>query len=142
MIEIDQSLLIQIVNFIIFLLIVNYLIFRPVVRVLDDRHQRIDGTMEQAQSMEGEIEKRLEEYETRIQEAKSQAANEKEGLRREAERLSKEIVEKAREELARDIPILRMQIASETDRVRLELQQKAQDMSRDIACRLLGREIS
>ncbi len=142
MIEINQSLLIQIVNFIIFLIILNYLIFKPVVRVLEERSQRIDGSMEQARLMEAEIQKKLEDYERRIQEAKSQAADEKERLRRQGESISKDIVEKARKELARDIPIIRKQIASETDRVRRELEKRAQDMARDIACRVLGREIS
>jgi len=142
MIEINQSLIIQIVNFIIFLIILNYLIFKPVVRVLEERSQRIDGSMEQARLMEAEIQKKLEEYERRIQEAKSQAADEKERLRRQGESISKDIVEKARKELGRDIPIIRKQIASETDRVRRELEKRAQDMARDIACRVLGREIS
>lgn len=142
MIEVNQSLIIQIVNFIIFLVIVNYLIFKPVVRVLDERRQRIDGTMEQAQQMEAEIQRRLEEYEARIQEAKGQAADEKERLRRDGESISKEIVEKARTELARDIPIIRKQIVSEMERVRRELDKRAHDMARDIACRVLGREIA
>jgi F-type H+-transporting ATPase subunit b len=142
MIEIDQTLIIQIVNFIIFLVILNYLIFKPVVRVLDERRDRIDGTRERAQQMEAEIQTKLEAYEERIQEAKSRAVHEKETFRREAESLSKETVEKARRELARDIPIIRKQIASETDRARQELEKTAQDMARDIACRVLGRKIS
>lgn len=142
MIEINQSLIIQIVNFLIFLFILNYLIFKPIVRVINERRQRIEGTIGKAQLMEAEIQKKLEEYEGRIQEAKGQAANEKERLRRQGESVSKEIVEKARTELARDIPIIRRQIVSEADRVRRELEKMAQDMARDIACRVLGREIS
>ena len=142
MIELNQSLIIQIVNFIIFLFILNYLIFKPVVRVLNERRERIDGTMEKAQLLEAEVQKKLEEYEQRIEEAKSQAANEKERLRRQGESISKEMVEKARKELARDIPIIRKQIAGETDRARRELEKMAQEMARDVACRVLGREIS
>jgi len=141
MIEIDQSLVLQIVNFIIFLVILNYLIFKPVVRVLEERRQRIDGTMEKAQEMESEIEKKLEEYEGRINEAKALAANEREALRREGENLSEEIVEKARMALARDIPIVRDQIARESDRVRRELESKAHIVAKDIASRVLGRDI-
>lgn len=142
MIELNQSLIIQIVNFIIFLFILNYLIFKPVVRVLNERRERIDGTMEKAQLLEAEVQKKLEGYEERIEEAKSQAANEKERLRRQGESISKEMVEKARKELARDIPIIRKQIAGETDRARRELEKMAQEMARDVACRVLGREIS
>lgn len=141
MIEINQSLIIQIVNFLIFLFIINHLIFKPIVRVINERRERIDGTMDKARLMEIEVQKKLEAYEQRIQEAKSRAANEKERLRRQGESTSKEIVEKARTELARDIPIIRKQIASETERVRRELEKKAQEMATDIACRILGREI-
>lgn len=141
MIEINQSLIIQIVNFIIFLWILNYLIFKPIVRVLNERHQRIEGTTETARLMEADIEKKLEEYEARIQEAKGQAATEKEHVRKQGENAAKEIVEKARTEMARDIPIIRKQIANDADRVRRELEKKAQEMAREIACRVLGREI-
>jgi F-type H+-transporting ATPase subunit b len=142
MIEVDQSLFIQILNFLIFLLILNYLVFKPVVRVLEERRERIDGKLEKAQTMEAEIQKKLEQYEARIREARTRAAQEKEKLRREGESISKEIVEKARTELARDIPIIRDQVAGETARVRQELEKTTQNMARDIACRILGREIS
>ncbi len=142
MIEINQSLVIQIVNFIIFLWILNYLIFKPIVRVLNERRERIQGTSEKARLMEAEIQKKLEEYEAKIQAAKGQAANEKERVRRQGEDVAKEIVERARTEMARDIPIIRKQIASEAERVRGELEQRAQEMAREIACRVLGREIS
>jgi len=142
MIEINQSLVIQIVNFIIFLWILNYLIFKPIVRVLNERRERIEGTSEKARLMEAEIQKKLEEYEAKIQEAKGQAANEKERVRRQGEDLAKEIVERARTEMARDIPIIRKQIAGEAERVKGELEQRAQEMAREIACRVLGREIS
>ncbi|MBW2056393.1 MAG: ATP synthase F0 subunit B [Deltaproteobacteria bacterium] len=142
MIEINQSLIIQIVNFLIFIFILNELIFKPVVRVMNQRRERIEGTMERAGLMGKEAQEKFEAYERRISEAKTQAAGEKERLRRHGETLSKEIVEKARAELARDIPIIRRQIAEERDRVRRELDRKAQDMAREIACRILGREIS
>ena len=142
MIEIDQSLIIQIVNFIIFLFILNYLIFKPIVRIIEERRERIEGTMEKAQVIEADVQEKLEACETRVQEAKTQAASEKERLRRGAEDLSKEIVEKARTELARDLPIIRKQIANEADRVRHELERKTHDIARDIACRVLGRKIS
>ncbi|NIS69610.1 MAG: hypothetical protein GTO12_11855 [Proteobacteria bacterium] len=141
MIEINQSLIIQIVNFIIFLWILNYLIFKPIVRVLNERRERIEGQVEKARDMEAEIQKKLEEYEARIQDAKGQAANEKERFRRQGENMAKEVLEKARAEMARDIPIIRKQIAGETERVRRELEQRAQEVAREIACRVLGREI-
>lgn len=142
MIEINQSLIIQLVTFLIFLWIINYLVFKPVVRVLNERRQRIEGTAEKAQLMEAEIQSKLEEYDARIQEAKAQAAHEKEKVRRYGEGLAKEIVEKARTELARDIPIIRRQIAGETERTRHELERLAEQMARDIAGRVLGRDIS
>ncbi len=142
MIEINQSLIIQIITFIIFIWILDYLVFKPIVRVLDERRERIDGTMEKARLMEAEIQKKLDEYEERIQEAKSQAAYEKERIRREGESVAKAIVERARTELARDIPIIRRQIANEADRTRRELERRAHEVGRDIACRILGREIS
>jgi F-type H+-transporting ATPase subunit b len=141
MIQIDQTLIIQIVNFIIFLFIVNYLIFKPIVRVIDERRERIEGTTGKARLMEAEFQKKLQDYEGRIQEAKAQAASEKDTLRRQGESLSKEIVEKARTELARDIPIIRRQIATETDQARRKLEKMAQDMAKDIARQILGREI-
>ncbi|MBW2086726.1 MAG: ATPase, partial [Deltaproteobacteria bacterium] len=58
MIEINASLFIQVVNFLLMLLVLNYLLYRPIQGVLRQRREKIDG-------FESDIERLIEKAENR-----------------------------------------------------------------------------
>lgn len=69
MINIDITLLIQLVNFLIALAIINYLIVRPVRGIIARRRAQNDELRGSADALEGEADLKMEGYNARIEKA-------------------------------------------------------------------------
>lgn len=74
MVNIDITLLIQLVNFLISLAIINYLIIRPVRGVMASRRAQNDVLRGAADTLEGEAGLKLSGYNARIAKAREQVA--------------------------------------------------------------------
>ena len=72
MINIDITLLIQLVNFLVTLVIINYLIVRPVRGVIARRRAANDELKEKAESLAGEASLKMEGYTARIAQARAE----------------------------------------------------------------------
>jgi F-type H+-transporting ATPase subunit b len=45
MISLDRTILVQMANFIILVLVLNHLLYKPLLKILDERKEKIDGTL-------------------------------------------------------------------------------------------------
>ena len=113
MINIDITLLIQLVNFLITLVIINYLIVRPIRCVLARRRAANDAMKESAKAYADEAIQKMEGYTARIAQARAEVAALRENVKLAAGQRVQETVQKANEE-ARRIHL------AESDRVRAE----------------------
>lgn len=113
MINIDITLLIQLVNFLVTLVIINYLIVRPVRGVIARRRAANDELKEKAESLAGEASLKMEGYTARIAQARAEVAALRENVKAAAAQAAQEKVQKASEE-ARGIHL------AAADRVRTE----------------------
>ncbi len=84
MIELNWTLLLQFVNFVVLLFILNLLLYRPLRRLMQERQQTVDGSYRKAREMEGEIATKMEHYQQRLQEAKRRGHQERTELRQGA----------------------------------------------------------
>ena len=113
MINIDITLLIQLVNFLITLVIINYLIVRPIRCVLARRRAANAAMKESAKAYADEAIHKMEGYTARIAQARAEVAALRENVKLAAGQRVQETVQKANEE-ARRIHL------AESDRVRAE----------------------
>ena len=65
MIELNQTLILQIIGFFVLLYILNRLLYRPLQEILAEREKRISGTLSEASNIEEEVQKGLVDYERR-----------------------------------------------------------------------------
>ena len=137
----DSRLLIQLVVFAILIGPINKFLFAPIMRVLEERNQQIEGARERAQAVS--------------QEADSVLAAYRETLRSERERV--EVVRRERLDGARDerteasaaarsraeerVSTARAEIARTLDEARGSLRDEANALAREAASRILGREL-
>ena len=105
MINLDQSLLIQFVLFVTFMLLLNQILFKPFLRLLERRHARIYGTKEEAEQLRQEAERLMgtfeEEMKRRSEEAFKERVSMREQAKREAQVLLEDVQTKAQEEISR-----------------------------------------
>ena len=136
-----KMLLLQAIPFLLAVAGLHFIIFKPMLANLKLREESIHGFKKAAEGMHDQVEDKVAELEEKLAQARAEAAAERSRLRvetagaeasiLEAARLrAEEIVQGAREELARDSETARIQLAASAD-----------ELSRSIAARVLGREL-
>jgi F-type H+-transporting ATPase subunit b len=110
-------------------------------KVYAERHDRIDGGFERAEQARAEAGRVQAEYRTRIGEARDEATRIRDAAREEGQRRSDEVLANAREESARIVAEGREELANQRSSVSSDLQSDVARLSRQLAGRLLGREV-
>ncbi len=141
MIDIDKSILFQIVTFLILMWGLNYLLFRPTERVLVGRKERISGLVEEVERLRREITNKMNKYESELHGAKEEATKVKEALKKEGLEKKAEIINKAIGEGASFGLELKGQIEKEFQKAREGLKKEAEAMALSMAKRILGRDL-
>jgi len=115
--------------------------FRPILNVLDERVEKTEGLKKTAQEMEEEVERRTEEYEKRLKEARAKSIEIKNALKKEGLDEEKSMVSAVTKETKDIIEENKGGIYEDVKKVKMEIEKQAEDISRSIAEKVLGRRI-
>ena len=96
MIELNFTLGILIVNFLLLMFILNRKLFKPMLEHLEKRDEAIKGSLKSAQEMEDKGGKKLAEHKTKLQEEKRNVIVQQNLLRDETIERQKEVLKKAK----------------------------------------------
>ena len=140
-IDFDRSVLLQMALFVILMMILSPLLFRPLLKLIEEREKRTEGAREDAREMQAMAAELLGRYEDELSRVQDVATVEREKLRTETLRLEGKILEEARVATTKLIEDGRRHVEVETQRLRALLEQQSQQVSREIAVRVLGREV-
>lgn len=119
----------------------NAMVFRPLLRVLDEREEQVDGKRTRAQQLERQAQEVLEKYESSIRQVREEAEQARRGALEEARSVSQGTTGDARGEAEREIERARAEIASELDSARVTMRSEAQLLAREAASAVLGRPL-
>lgn len=97
MINIDITLLIQLVNFLVSLAIINYFIIRPIRGILARRWAENDALRGNAEALEGEAGLKQEGYAARIAQARAEVAALRDKVKASAQKSAQEALNSAGE---------------------------------------------
>ena len=113
MVELNGTLLIQIINFVILCAILGHFCYKPVLKVLDERKNRIKNDLDSAAASKADAEKLKESYEeqlrdaqakvqadAQIKEAHAAIEKEKENATKQIERERKDALEELKSQVA------------------------------------------
>ena len=141
MIDLDVTVLIQIANFVVLIAILNRVLYRPLLRVLEERRRRTEGTLAQVETVDEQREGLLASYEADIAAAHSEARSLVQAQAGEAEAEAEKIVAEAKshadQELAEAEKVLERRRAELT----AELTQEVDGLAHQIAGKVLGRPV-
>lgn len=129
------------INFLAFVLVINWLLVKPILRVLDERRNRVEGNEEESERLLAESERIFNEYQTALKEARIEASREKERLRSEGIERESEIIKTAKEESKNMTDKLKEEIAKESEMALAKMKNEADVLSKVIAEKILEREI-
>jgi len=139
--DFDMTFLVQMVIFAAFVIVMKPLLFDPLMKLFEERERRTEGAKLLARRMDERAGQLLRRYETELDTVRRSAAEERDKLRAEAQHLEAKILAEARADAAKFIEEGKRKLELEKQAVRAELSTRASDIARDIASRVLGREI-
>lgn len=141
MLQIDQSLLIQMGNFLLLVILLNIFLYRPIRRIIAQRSEEV-GSLEHSIR---EYQEKAEENEKGIQEHMVQARKEgflaKESLKTEGVEQEKEILQESSSKVEERIAKARNNIDGQLKDVRKILDEQVAVFSKELAEKILGRNV-
>ena len=142
LIDIDLTVLVQFGLFLVLFYVSNKLLFQPYLKLRERRKAGIEGARAEADQMTASADAKLADYEKQLAAARNRANEEGRKVRAEAAAHEKDVTEKARAEAQKAIDEATAKMRQETDAARLQLLPQANTLARQIASKLLGREVA
>ena len=109
MITLDITLLFQLVNFLVTLVVLNYLLIRPIRDIVRQRREIATGFLKNAETFNAEAGRRLNDYETALARAREEAAGTRDAKKAEALELEAATLAKAQQDAQEYIAAMRGQ---------------------------------
>jgi F-type H+-transporting ATPase subunit b len=140
-VDVDPTFIVQLVLFIGLTLILKPILFDPMLKLFEEREKRIDGAKLQARKIDEKSASALTKYETEMAKARSAASADRDKIRAEAVKREQEILASVRAATQKALEDGKRAARTEADRARATLHAEAGTMARDLASRVLGREV-
>ncbi len=140
-VDIDGTLLAELVLFLLCFLLLRSLVFKPLLRLVDERRAQTEGAREEAKRLESDADQRTKKVTRAVQQAKVEASEERERLRQQSKQREQDVLRGAKEEAARITDAARRKVAAQRPEAEREAAAKARELATDIAARLAGRAL-
>ena len=140
-IDLDGTIWIQLALFAVAFLVFRPLIFRPMVALFEARENAIEGSKLEALRLQDEASAESEEFEVEMRRIRLQAGEERDRLRNEGKRLERTVLDRVRAETGKQLAEADAKLAKEASRLRAEIDQSVPVLARQIASKMLNREV-
>ena len=141
LIDLNATLIAQIINFIILLALLTKLAWKPILKMLEDRKNQIEKDLAGAEQERLSAEQLRAEYQQQLAEARTQAQAIIEKAAKLAEQTKEQILEEARAENARLLKAAQDQIAVERDKALAEMRSEVVSLSLAAASKIIGQNL-
>lgn len=124
------------------MLVLKPLLFDPLLKLFEERERKVDGARAEARSMDdkaADIKLRLDAERERVH---REAAAERDKLRAEAARIEASEMAAAKAEVTELLDNGRKRLREETTQLEGQLARDTDSIARDVAARVLGREVA
>ncbi|MGH7412525.1 MAG: F0F1 ATP synthase subunit B [Candidatus Methylomirabilis sp.] len=141
-INLNMTLLIQVVNFLILIVLLHRFLYKPLTKFLATRAEGIRRSLEEARAAREAAAKAQQEYEGQIAATRREAATLREAALREVEEERQRLLKASRDEATRLVAEARAQIEQEVKRAKAELREEVIGLSLGVAERLISRSLT
>jgi F-type H+-transporting ATPase subunit b len=140
-VDFDATFLVQLALFVGLTLFLKPVLFDPMLRLFEERERRIDGAKVQARKIDDKSATALAKYEAGMAKARTAAAAVRDQIRAEALKQETELLASVRASTAKVIENGKRTAQAEAEKARAALRADAGTLARDLAGRVLGREV-
>jgi F-type H+-transporting ATPase subunit b len=142
MISLDLSVVYQIVFFLVLWFVLDKVLFRPYLKLLEEREGKTAGALRETADLEREGARLKAQYEERIAQAQTAGGAAKESILQEARQRREQVLSQARQEAAATLELARQDIARQVARDRQLAATEAATVARQMASKILGRDLA
>ncbi len=141
MINVDISVLTQIVNFLFLIWAMNIVLYRPIRKILIERKEKINGLEQSIRNLNNSVQDKDDSYALGIKNARSKGQKEKETLMSVDQNDEKQLIEKINKKAQEDLAQMRGKIVKDTENVRKLLLNEVDTCADAICQKILGRAV-
>lgn len=141
MISLDKSLIVQVVNFVILLLILHRLLYKPFLAKMEERTAAIKTSLDEAQAARAEAARQQEQNAEQLRAAYAEAAAIRAAALKEAAVEQRKLVEQATREAKQLVDTARAQTDADIRRAREELRREVSEIATSVAEKLIRRSL-
>jgi F-type H+-transporting ATPase subunit b len=137
----DLTLLVQIINFFILFGLLRWKLFRPLMKILEERQEKIKSDLDKADQAREEAMSLKKDYENKLKESFKEAQGIVNEATQKGEKVKSELMEKGKEEVMKMKQEGKNQINLEKEKAIGELRKDVSGLAVDIASRLIKKNI-
>ncbi|MCG6905886.1 MAG: ATPase [Desulfobacteraceae bacterium] len=141
MVNVDVSLFIQIVNFIVLIWVLNLVLYKPIRKILIQRKEKVLALQQGAETSLEEARAREAAFDQGIKAARARGLKEKDSFLQEAGEEEKRIVGEINAKAQAELAAVREKISRDAEAVRAALQGEVEGFAKAIGQKILGRAI-
>lgn len=142
MINLNYTLIIQLAIVLGLMVILSHLAFKPFLKILQARQSYLEDAEQKAAELQRRAQELMEQYRETMAAAQAQGTALRDEIRKEGLAAEAEIIQKTTEEAHQILREIQIKISNEIEIARAEFQSQAQSLSREMAQKILGRELS
>ena len=141
MVDINWTLIAQVVNFLLLVAVVSFFGYKPIVNILDERQRRIADSLQGAEDAKIAAQKVKQEYERQLADARSEAQAIIDKANKTAKDAYDQMLVKAREEQENIFKTAKEQIEREKANALLEVRSEVVSLSMQLASKVVEKKI-
>ncbi|MBI5816442.1 MAG: F0F1 ATP synthase subunit B [Nitrospinae bacterium] len=141
MIEVNYTLGIQLLNFLIMLWFLNAFVFKPILRSVEERERRIKAMENEGKGAAERCEASLAEYEAKIKQMKHEASEITASARKRAQESAMKVMDEAKGVFKERLDRARGEINKDIDSASATLKKEVSGVASLIASRIMGRSV-
>ncbi len=141
MIDINVSLLYQLVNFIVLLIVLNFILFKPIRQIMREREQGISSALEDAKAAQNRMQSLLDNYNASLAESKQKATSTYNTIYQQGLDAQRDMISAERSKASEMLDKARAEIAAAANAARADLKKDSERLSQDIISKMLGRAV-
>ncbi len=139
MVDINWTVSIQIINFLVLIFVLNMVLYKPIRKILKERKAKVEGLSQGIQSATQQAEEKDHAFDQGLRDARTRGQREKETMLQEAAREEREIVGKIMDQAREDLTAVKSKIGKDVDAVKAALERDVDAFADAITQKILGR---
>ncbi len=141
MIQVDWTVALQMLNFLILVWALNYVAYRPIRGILAKRKEKVGSLENGIDRFENDAMEKSNAFQAGIREAREKGLKMREAMEEKARQEEQQMIERINEKARHDLEDLREKVARETREVRQSLESQIEFFANEISKKMLGRTV-